>query len=316
MASIPISEIIKGLKLEILAGEKGINRKVSNPSLTKPGVELAGMFDFYENDRIQIIGSKEITFFHWLSDKDKVSRVSILFEKNPPAFIFSKNVKVPKLFIELGEKHNIPVLKSSYATTSLFSELHAFLQTRLAERTSMHGVLLDINGVGVLITGRSGIGKSEVALELIRRGYILVADDLVEVYQLEKGIIVGQAPEMLKKYLEIRGVGIVNVVYLFGVKAYRDNKKISLIVKLEKWNDNSEFDRLGMKEEYHKIFDTNVAFVSIPITEARNTATLIEAAAYDFKSKEMGYHSANEFNQLLNSQIKKNQLKEDDDTDE
>ena len=202
MASIPISEIIKGLKLEILAGEKGINRKVSNPSLTKPGVELAGMFDFYENDRIQIIGSKEITFFHWLSDKDKVSRVSILFEKNPPAFIFSKNVKVPKLFIELGEKHNIPVLKSSYATTSLFSELHAFLQTRLAERTSMHGVLLDINGVGVLITGRSGIGKSEVALELIRRGYILVADDLVEVYQLEKGIIVGQAPEMLKKYLE------------------------------------------------------------------------------------------------------------------
>ncbi len=316
MASIPISEIIKGLKLEILAGEKGINRKVSNPSLTKPGVELAGMFDFYENDRIQIIGSKEITFFHWLSDKNKVSRVSILFEKNPPAFIFSKNVKVPKLFIELGEKHNIPVLKSSYATTSLFSELHAFLQTRLAERTSMHGVLLDINGVGVLITGRSGIGKSEVALELIRRGYILVADDLVEVYQLEKGIIVGEAPEMLKKYLEIRGVGIVNVVYLFGVKAYRDNKKISLIVKLEKWNDNSEFDRLGMKEEYHKIFDTNVAFVSIPITEARNTATLIEAAAYDFKSKEMGYHSANEFNQLLNNQIKKNQLKEDDDTDE
>jgi len=317
MASIPISEIIKGLKLDILAGKEGINRTVSNPSLTKPGVELAGMFDFYENDRLQIIGSKESTFFHWLNDEDKVSRVTTLFEKDPPAFIFSKNVTVPKLFIELGNKFQIPILKSSYQTTSLFSELHAFLQTRLSERISMHGVLLDINGVGVLITGKSGLGKSEVALELIRRGYILVADDMVEAYQLEKGIIIGEAPDLLKKYLEIRGVGIVNVVYLFGVKAYRENKKISLIVKLDKWEDQGhEFDRLGMKEEYHKIFDTNVAFVSIPITEARNTATLVEAAAFDFKSKEMGYNSAHEFNHLLNREIKKNQMKEDGETDE
>ncbi len=316
MASIPISKVIEGLNLEIMAGKNGINRKVSNPSLTKPGLELAGMFDFYEFDRIQIFGSKEGTFLHHLGEKEKKERVEKLFEKNPPAFIFSRNVTVPKIFIEYGDRFNIPVLKSQYVTSSLFSELYAFLQANLAERTSMHGVLLDIGGVGVLITGKSGLGKSEVALELIRRGYILVADDMVEIYQLEKGVLIGEAPEMLKKYLEIRGVGIVNVVYLFGVKAFRENKKISLIVKLEKWENDSNFDRLGLTEEHHKIFDTNVSFVSIPITEARNTATLIEAAAYDVKSKMLGYHSAKEFNDLLNREIKKNQLKKNEDEDE
>ena len=316
MASITINEVIKGLKLEILAGKQGTSRKVSNPALSKPGLEFAGMFDYYEHDRIQIIGSKESTYFHWLEKEDQKIRIKMLFEKNPPAFIFSKNVNVPEIFLEYGDKYEIPVLKSSYVTSSLFSELYAFLQARLAERTSMHGVLMDINGVGVLITGKSGLGKSEVALELIRRGYVLVADDMVEVYQLEKGIIIGEAPKMLQKYLEIRGVGIVNVVYLFGVKAFRENKKISLIVELEKWDEDQEFDRLGTKEEYKKIFDSNISKASIPITEARNTATLVEAAAYDFKSKQLGYHSANEFNNLLNKEIKKNQMIETEDEDE
>lgn len=310
MASIEIKDVIKGLNLEIFAGEEGIHRKVSNPSLSKPGLELAGMFDFYEQDRIQVIGSKESTFFKNLSEEDQDCRVNKLFEKDPPAFIFSKNVIIPEIFIKYGTKYNIPVLKSSYTTSSLFSELYDFLQTKLAERISMHGVLMDINGVGVLITGKSGLGKSEVALELIRRGYMLIADDLVEMYQLEKGVVIGEAPDMLKKYLEIRGVGIVNVVYLFGVKAYREDKKVSLIVELEKWDRELQFDRLGMDEENRQIFDTNISYVQIPITEARNTATLIEAAAYDFKSKQLGYNSASEFNNLLNTQIKKNKDKE------
>lgn len=310
MASIKIIEVIEGLKLDVVAGENGVDRIVSNPSLSKPGLELAGMFDFYENDRIQIIGSKESTFFKNLNVEDQDCRINKLFEKDPPAFIFSKNVVVPDLFIKYSKQYNIPVLKSSYTTSSLFSELYDFLQARLAERTSQHGVLMDVNGVGVLIKGESGLGKSEVALELVRRGYILVADDVVEMYQLEKGVVIGEAPKVLRRYLEIRGVGIVDVVYLFGVRSYREDKKISLMVELKKWDRELKFDRLGLQEEYRKIFDTSISYVQIPITEARNTATLIEAAAYDFKARQLGFDSANEFNDRLNKQILKNQNKE------
>jgi HPr kinase/phosphorylase len=313
MTSLTIKEVIEGFKLDIIAGHKGISRKVFIPALVKPGIELAGMLEFYENDRIQIIGSKEATFFHSLDPALQEERINAIFEKGAPAFIFTKNVDVPELFIHYGDIYNIPILKSYYKTTSLFSELYSFLQAALAERTTMHGVLLDINGVGVLITGKSGLGKSEVALELIRRGYMLVADDTVEIYQVEKGMLVGEAPEILKKYLEIRGVGIVNVVHLYGVKAYRQKKRISLIVELQKWDDEKQnYDRLGLKADKRKIFDTYVSYAALPITEARNAATLVEAAAFDFKSKNLGYNSAEEFNLRLNEHIKKNRENNDE----
>ncbi|MDP2425247.1 MAG: HPr(Ser) kinase/phosphatase [Candidatus Izemoplasmatales bacterium] len=310
MQKLTVQEVIQGLKLEVLAGQGGVNREVTNPSLSKPGLELAGLFDFYEHDRIQIIGSKEGAFFHWLDVQDQEIRVRMLFEKQPPAFVFSKNVVVPEVFIRFANQFQIPVCKSTYKTSSLFSELFAFLQAKLAERTTLHGVLLDINGVGVVITGKSGVGKSEVALELVRRGYMLVADDIVEIYQREKGIIIGEAPDVLKKYLEIRGIGIVNVVYLYGVRAYRENKRISMIVNLEKWDDAKEYNRLGLEEDKRIIFDTEIVHLTIPITEARNTATLVEAAANDYKSKHLGYHSANDFNDALNNKIKQNAKKE------
>lgn len=300
---IKVSDVVRGLNLEVIAGAEGLERAVTNPSLSKPGLELAGMFDFYEHDRIQVIGSKEGTYYRSLSSFDQKFRTRILFEKQPPAFVFSKNVPIPTEFITLADEFKIPVLKSSYKTSSLFSELFNFLQASLAERTQIHGVLMDINGVGVVITGKSGIGKSEVALELIRRGYMLVADDIIEIYQKEKGVVIGEAPELLKRYLEIRGIGIINVVYLFGVKAFRENKRISVIVNLETWDDNREFNRLGMKEDKKLIFDTEILAVSIPITEARNVATLVEAAAYDFKAKQMGQNSALDFNEQLNQKI-------------
>lgn len=300
---LTVREVARGMNLEVLAGEAGLDHVITNPNLTKPGLELAGLFDFYEHNRIQIIGSKEGVFFKSLSLEDQLTRVRRLFEEQPPAFVFSVNVPVPELFIGLGNEFSIPVMKSPYQTTSLFGELFNFLQSRLAERTFMHGALMDINGVGVVITGQSGIGKSEVALELIRRGYMLVADDMIEIYQKERGVLIGTAPDLLKKYLEVRGIGIVNVVYMFGVRAYRENKKISLIVHLETWDENKQFDRLGLKEETEKIFDTEVVSMSLPITEARNTATLVEAAAFDFKAKIAGYRSAEEFSECLNDKI-------------
>lgn len=309
MLKLSIEEVVKALKLEVIAGESGLQRTVSNPSLSKPGLELAGLFDYYESDRIQILGSKEGAFFQWLSDSDKEIRTRMLFEKKPPAFIFSTNVTIPQIFIDYGNEYHIPVLKSQYKTSSLFSECFSFLQSGLAERQTMHGVLLDINGVGVLMKGHSGIGKSEVALELIRRGYMLVADDIVETYQVEKGIVIGAAPKLLKKHLEIRGIGIVNVVYMFGVQAYRENKRISLIVELFNWGQEKTFDRLGLTTETERIFDTDLTKVSIPITEARNTATLVEAAAINYKARSLGYLSAQEFNQSLIKQIEENRKK-------
>ncbi len=316
LTSVTIKEVIEGLKLDIYAGQEGVSRKVFNPALVKPGIELAGMLEFYENDRIQIIGSKEAAFFHSLDPEIQEERIKSIFQKDAPAFIFTKNVDIPELFIHYGDVYNIPILKSFYKTTSLVSELYSFLQAALAERTSMHGVLMDINGVGVLMTGKSGLGKSEVALELIRRGYILVADDMVEIYQVEKGMLVGEAPDVLKKYLEIRGVGVVNVVYLYGVKSYRQKKRISLMVELQKWDEEIEdYDRLGLKSDKRKIFDTYISYAALPITEARNAATLVEAAAFDYKSKSLGYNSAVEFNENLNAQIKRNRETHQDEED-
>jgi HPr kinase/phosphorylase len=297
------------MKLEVLAGALGLNREVTSPNLTKPGLELAGLFDYYEYNRIQIIGTKEVTFFNSLALDVQSDRVQKLFAQEPPAFVFSKNVDIPELFLRFGNEYKIPVLKSTYQTTSLFGELFNVLQAKLAERTTIHGVLMDINGVGTIITGSSGIGKSEVALELIRRGYMLVADDTVEIYQREKNVLIGEAPDVLKKYLEIRGIGIVNVVYMFGVSAYRETKRVSLIVRLDVWDDNKQYDRLGLQAEKQIIFDTEVVSMSLPITEARNTATLVEAAAFDFKAKQMGYHSAEDFSSSLKRKIKANSEK-------
>ncbi|MFA6648611.1 MAG: HPr(Ser) kinase/phosphatase [Candidatus Izemoplasmatales bacterium] len=306
---LTVSQIVDNMKLEVLAGALGLNREVTSPNLTKPGLELAGLFDYYEYNRIQIIGTKEVTFFNSLALDVQSDRVQKLFAQEPPAFVFSKNVDIPELFLRFGNEYKIPVLKSTYQTTSLFGELFNVLQAKLAERTTIHGVLMDINGVGTIITGSSGIGKSEVALELIRRGYMLVADDTVEIYQREKNVLIGEAPDVLKKYLEIRGIGIVNVVYMFGVSAYRETKRVSLIVRLDVWDDNKQYDRLGLQAEKQIIFDTEVVSMSLPITEARNTATLIEAAAFDFKAKQMGYHSAEDFSSSLKRKIKANSEK-------
>jgi HPr kinase/phosphorylase len=308
-SQLTVREVARGMNLEILAGEAGLDHIITNPNLTKPGLELAGMFDFYEHNRIQIIGSKEGAFFRSLSLQDQLSRVRRLFEEQPPAFIFSVNVPVPELFIGLGNEFQIPVMKSPYQTTSLFGELFNFLQSRLAERTFMHGALMDINGVGVVITGQSGIGKSEVALELIRRGYMLVADDMIEIYQKERGVVIGTAPDLLKKYLEVRGSASSTSCICSGSGLSRKQKNLAHRSP-RNLDENKQFDRLGLKEEKEKIFDTEVVSMSLPITEARNTATLVEAAAFDYKAKIAGYRSAEEFSECLNEKIALNAKKD------
>lgn len=293
----------------IVAGENGIKRAFIEPQLSRPGLELAGLFDFYEQNRIQLLGSKEGTFFSWLSKEDQAIRVRMMFEKNPPAFVFSRNVDIPEIFIELGNEFNVPILKSKQRTNDLFTNTLNYLGRELSPRTSIHGTLVDINGVGVLIRGKSGIGKSEVALELVRRGHQLVADDRVDVYENSEGSVVGEAPEILRKYLEIRGIGIVNVVKLFGASAYKESKRIMIIVDLLTFEAAEDYDRLGLEDTTERIFNSDISTVQIPITAARSVPTLVEVAAMTARLKFLGTNMAQEFAAELTKNIEQKSKK-------
>lgn len=300
-----VKNVIKDYKLEIVSGADGVYNEVKKAQVSRPGIELAGLFDFYEFDRIQVFGSKEIAFFGWLNQKDQEIRVDMLFQKHPPCFVFSKNAVIPEVFKRNGNKYSIPILKSNKKTSALMGSLYQYLSSKISDRKSLHGTLVDISGVGVLIRGKSGLGKSEVALELVRRGHQLVADDRVDIYQSELGIIVGEAPEILRKYLEIRGIGIVNIVKLFGAKAFKENKKIMLVVDLERWNQQTNYDRLGLENNTIKFFDTSVAHVILPVSEGRNIASLIEVAAVNARLKYLGENAAQEFADSLDKELKR-----------
>lgn len=297
---VVVRDCVEALGLDVVSGEEYLDREITRSVLSRPGVEIYGnYFTFYEKNRIQIIGSKEYDLFSLLDEKNKASRIDKLFAGNPPAFVFTKNVsQVPQEFIDSSNKYHIPVLKADQTTTTFIGNLSIYLAGRLAEKKSIHGVLLDINGVGVLITGKSFVGKSETALELVHRGHVLIADDRVEVSQQE-GIIYGEAPVLTEKLMEIRGLGIIDVVDLFGAKAFRKKKRIMLVVNLIKWDKTAHYDRLGLEEELEYIFDTPIPKVTIPVQPGRNLSTLIEVAAMNWRLKSIGRNAAVEFVQKL-----------------
>lgn len=304
---VPLSSCVEALNLEVVAGKEYLDRRVFRPMLSRPGVEIySNYFNYYEKDRIQVIGSKEYVMFQMLTKEQKMERVDKLFSFDPPAFIFTKNVlEVPSAFIEASKKYKIPVLKTQYKTTPLIGKLSSFLIDEIAERKTMHGVMMDVYGVGVLITGKSFIGKSETALELLKRGHILVADDRVDISQREVGTLIAHTPELTKRLMEVRGIGIVDVVHLFGVTAFRSRKSVMLIVELVKWDESFNYNRLMLEEEYMQIFDTMVPKVTIPVQPGRNLATLIEVACMNYLAKSLGYNAGLEFAKRIDEIVKK-----------
>jgi HPr kinase/phosphorylase len=304
--TITVGQLVQALHLEVVAGEETLNREITRAVVSRPGVEIyANYFDFYEKDRLQIIGSKEYQLFNMLSENDQRNRLDRLFQENPPAFIFTKNVHtIPTLFLHYSKQYNIPLLKSSQTTTLAISALSNYLSEALADHQSIHGVMMDIKGVGVLITGKSFVGKSESALELLMRGHTLVSDDRVEVVQTEVGSVFGSAPELTEQLMEVRGLGLIDVVDLFGVRAYRKKKKIMLIVELVKWDQSHNYNRLGLEEETETIFDTQIPKVTIPVQPGRNIASLIEVAAMNWRLKSFGRDAAKEFIDKLNKTVK------------
>ncbi|MCC2683872.1 MAG: serine kinase [Paenibacillaceae bacterium] len=298
-----VSELIDAFKLEILSGEQGLKRPVTVAELYRPGLEMAGYFDYHPKERIQIMGKTELSFAMTLSPELRRERMRMMCDNETPCIIITRGLDAPIELLEESESFGLPVLRSTYVTTVLVSRLIGFLENRLAPSTTIHGVLVDVYGIGMLISGASGIGKSETALELVKRGHRLVADDAVEIRQTADFVLTGNAPELIRHLLEIRGVGIINVMTLFGAGAIRSVKKISLVVKLEIWQQDKQYDRLGLDEETTRIIDTDLPLVTIPVRPGRNLAVIIEVAAMNYRLKGMGYNAALQFTNKLTESL-------------
>ncbi|WP_026567774.1 HPr(Ser) kinase/phosphatase [Bacillus sp. UNC41MFS5] len=310
MPKVRTKDIVEKFKLELISGEEGINRPITMSDISRPGIEMAGYFEFYPAERIQLLGKTELSFFGMLSDAERATRMERLCTDITPAIIVTRDIEVPIELIEASERESVPVLRVGMKTTRFSSRLTNYLESKLAPTTAVHGVLVDVYGIGVLITGKSGVGKSETALELVKRGHRLVADDCVEIRQEDQDTLVGSSPDLIEHLLEIRGLGIINVMTLFGAGAVRSNKRITLVMNLEIWDSKKQYDRLGLDEEKMRIIDTDVPKLTIPVRPGRNLAVIIEVAAMNFRLKRMGVNAAQQFTERLSDVI------EDGDHDE
>ncbi len=303
MANIHIKDLIEEFELELVHGKEGIHRSITTSDISRPGLEMAGYFAYYPAERLQLLGKTELSFVTGLDQRIRRERLRKLCTEETPGIVISRGWEVPPELAEAAEEQNIPILRSPMTTTRLSSRLTNFLESKLAPTTAVHGVLVDIYGIGVLITGSSGVGKSETALELVKRGHRLVADDSVEIRQEDEKTLVGSAPDLIKHLLEIRGLGIINVMTLFGAGAIRNYKKIALTINLETWDSKKTYDRLGLDEETMTIIDCELPRLTVPVRPGRNLAIIIEVAAMNFRLKKMGVNAAQQFSDKLNHVI-------------
>ncbi|NRD76508.1 HPr kinase/phosphorylase [Bacillus sp. BRMEA1] len=303
MSKVRTKDILDKFQLELISGEEGINRPITTSDISRPGIEMAGYFEYYPAERIQLLGKTELSFYNGLPDKDKALRMEQLCTDITPAIIVTRDLEVPPELIEASERESVPVLRVTMKTTRFSSRLTNFLESKLAPTTAIHGVLVDVYGIGVLITGKSGVGKSETALELVKRGHRLVADDCVEIRQEDQDTLVGTSPELIEHLLEIRGLGIINVMTLFGAGAVRSNKRITLVINLETWDAKKQYDRLGLDEEKMKIIDTEITKLTVPVRPGRNLAVIIEVASMNYRLKRMGVNAAQQFTERLSDVI-------------
>lgn len=281
------------------------------PEVNRPALQLTGFYDQFDNDRIQIIGNVEHSYLSSLNEAERFDRYVQLLSSNIPCLVFCRGLEPEpeKEILELATKYQIPILKSKDSTSAFMAEVIRWLNVQLAPCIVIHGVLVDVYGEGVLITGESGIGKSEAALELIKRGHRLVTDDAVEIRKVSDETLIGTAPGVTKYFIELRGIGIIDVKTLFGVESIKETQSIDMVIKLEDWNRNKEYDRLGLEEEYTEYLGNKVVCHSLPIRPGRNLAVIVEAAAVNHRQKKMGYNAARE----LYRRVQENLMKGDDD---
>lgn len=304
--SIPLTSIIDEFHLERVYESVDISSvEIVSSEVNRPGMQIVGFFDYFEKARIQILGKVEITYLRSHTSEEREKCFDKLLETQVPAIVITRSLEAFPELLDMAKKHNITILRSDDSTSRFMSSLISYLNLHLAPRITRHGVLVEVHGEGILMLGESGVGKSETAVELVKRGHRFVADDAVEIKRVSSKTLVGTAPNIIRHFIELRGIGIVDVKQIFGMGAVKDTEKIDMVIHLEQWEDGKVYDRLGLVDEYTNILGVNIPSVTIPVRPGRNLAIIAEVAAMNNRQKRMGYNAAEELNRRLMSEFEK-----------
>jgi len=310
--SVRVKDLLQKVRLQLIYGsEELLEKEITTSDISRPGLEMTGYFDYYTPERIQLIGMKEWSYLMKMTGHNRHQVLLKMFQPQTPVVIIARDLEIPEEMLRAAEEKQIAILRSHTATSRLSGEISSYLDSRLAERTSVHGVLMDIYGMGVLIQGDSGIGKSETGLELVKRGHRLVADDRVDIFAKDEMTLWGEPAEILRHLLEIRGVGIIDVMSLYGASAVKDSSQVQIAVYLENYDVNKTFDRLGNASDELKIAGVRIPRIRIPVKTGRNISVVIEAAAMNYRAKEMGFDATKIFEERLTNLISQNEVKHD-----
>ena len=297
---VSLGDLIHEFNFEVVYGPEGFEKtEITKDDVNRPGLQLAGFFDYFDPNRIQIMGKVESSYVEGLSSEERRSRFDRLFETGIPVLLLSRNIDVFPECLAAAQEHGVPILRTNEFTSTIMSAIVAFLKVNLAPRVTLHGVLIEIYGEGVLLLGDSGVGKSETAIELVKRGHRLIADDAVEIKKASNITLVGSSPDNIRHFLELRGIGIINARQLFGVGAVKLNEKIDMVVELELWNPEKTYDRMGVDTHYMTILGVKVPLLTIPVKPGRNLAVIIEVAAMNDRQKKMGFNAAKELQERM-----------------
>ncbi len=306
MASVSIEKVIEKFKLKNLTPQIDVeNIKIHQPDINRPALQLAGYFEHFEETRPQIIGFVEFSYMENLSQERKEEVYPRVISEKTPCIIFCRGLHPDEMFMEIAVNNNVPLLVTEKTTSAFEAEIIRWLNVKLAPCISVHGVLVDVYGEGVLITGESGIGKSEAALELIKRGHRLVSDDVVEIRKVSDDTLIGSAPDITRHFIELRGIGIIDVKTLYGVQSVMNTTNINLVIRLEDWDKEKKYDRLGLEENYTEYLGNKIVCHNIPIRPGRNLAIICESAAVNYRQKKMGYNAAQELYQRVQNSLSK-----------
>ena len=299
--SVPLSDLVKEFDLQVeFASTDYDSIRLTVEDVSRPGIQLAGYFDHFDPIRLQVLGNVEMSYLARLTDDARASILDRLFSYKFPALLITRNICPSPQCLQMAMKHNVTLLRSTDPTSTMVSAIITYLKAALAPRVTRHGVLMEVYGEGVLLTGESGIGKSEAAVELLKRGHRLIADDAVEIKKISGNSLIGTAPDLIRDYVELRGIGIVNVAKLFGMGAVKIENSIDLVVNIVPWNTHEVYDRLGLEDQYTEILGVKIPMNTIPITPGRNLAVILEVAAMNNRQRKFGYNPAQEFTEQIN----------------